>query len=262
MLFRVKVQCPSCQGFRCRESRWKNFDEKRAYPDCTPYRCVDCTHRFLKPLRSGPFGVQKLIAAGALVGAVAIIAAAPVLTKTNDEPLVGAQVANVLLDPAIRSAAEAGDTEAQFRLGDALFHDPARTDDTAAEAVRWLQRAAEGGNTDAMIFLGRLSRTGVGILQDFAQASNWIHTAAVRGSSDGMLEMGRLYRDGVGVERDPVMAYVWFNRASAARNLDAVRERDAIARTLTPDELREAQKQSSAAPPPEGEPRVRQVRNP
>ena len=60
-----------------------------------------------------------------------------------------------------------------------------------------------------------------------------------------MLELGRLYRDGVGVDKSLIKAYVWFNRASAARNLDAVRERESIARILTVDELKEAQHQST-----------------
>ncbi|GHU37323.1 hypothetical protein AGMMS50256_35120 [Betaproteobacteria bacterium] len=151
----------------------------------------------------------------------------------------------ILNDPELRQAAENGDPVAQFRLGRALFQDPAHTDKTSALAVRWLEAAAEGGNIDAMIYLGRVFQTGVGILQNFSQASRWINTAAMRGSIEGMLEMGLLYRDGVGVQKDYVKAYAWLNRAAAARNIDAVREREAIAHMLTPDELKEAQRQSS-----------------
>jgi TPR repeat protein len=70
--------------------------------------------------------------------------------------------------------------------------------------------------------------------------------AAARGNREGMLELGRLYRDGIGVDRDPVRAYVWFNRAAAAHNIDAVRERENIARTLAPNDLKEGQRLSSA----------------
>ncbi len=163
----------------------------------------------------------------------------------RNDTVIGESSLNAKEDPAIIQAAQNGDPQAQFRLGEALFLDPLRDDQTSAQAVRWLELAAQGGNVDAMILLGRLSRTGVGILQNFAQASKWIHTAAQRGSDEGMLEMGRLYRDGVGVDKDLIQAYVWFNRAAAARNLDAVRERDAVARILTADELREAQRRSS-----------------
>lgn len=261
MLFTAKVRCPACQGQNCRESRWLSLNEKRNHQGCSPYRCLDCSHRFLMPHSGRQLDLQRILIGAVLVGAVAVIAGAPLLTTTDNASQAGAQQINALQDPDVRRAAEGGDPLAQFRLGEALFHDPARTDETSAQAVRWLQRAAENGNTDAMIFLGRLSRTGVGILQDFDQASAWIRTAAVHGSPEGMLEMGRLYRDGVGVEKDLVKAYAWFNRASAARNLDAVREREMIARILTPSELKEAQRQSSALPG-EGDGRARPVRNP
>ena len=163
----------------------------------------------------------------------------------RNDTVIGESSLNAKEDPAIIQAAQNGDPRAQFRLGEALFLDPLRDDQASAQAVRWLELAAQGGNVDAMILLGRLSRTGVGILQNFAQASKWIHAAAQRGSDEGMLEMGRLYRDGVGFDKDLVQAYAWFNRAAAARNLDAVRERDAVARILTADELREAQRRSS-----------------
>lgn len=249
MFSRSRVQCPACQGGRCRESRWRSVEEKRIHPGCVPYRCLDCSHRFLAPQKGEALSLQKVSVAAALVGAIVVIVAAPLMTEKSVSSLEGVRASDALLDPGVRKAAEEGDAVAQFRLGEALFHDPARTNDTSAQAIRWLQRAAENGNADAMIFLGRLSRTGVGILQDFAQASTWIHTAAVRGSPEGMLEMGRLYRDGIGVDKDLVRAYVWFNRAAAARNLDAVREREAIARILTPDELKDAQRQSAALPP-------------
>ena len=245
MIFRPRVQCPACQGFRCRESRWHSPEEKRHHLGCLPYRCLDSSHRFLKSERGGLSSAQWVVAGmAALFVAIAVAAVFVLLTGTETYSVAG-PASNVLDDPAIRQAAENGDPTAQFQLGEALFLDPARTDRTSAEAVRWMESAAAGGNVDAMIYLGRLSRTGVGILQNFAQASTWIHTAAMRGSSEGMLEMGRLYRDGVGVEKDLIKAYVWFNRAAAARNLDAVRERETIARILTPDELKEAQRQSS-----------------
>lgn len=96
-----------------------------------------------------------------------------------------------------------------------------------------------------MLQLGKLYRSGVGILQNFDQSAKWIQTAAARGNAEGMLELGRLYRDGIGFEKNSVRAYVWFNRAAAMHNLDAVREREDIARTLAVDELKKAQNQSS-----------------
>jgi hypothetical protein len=244
MLFRSKIICPGCQGSRCRESRWLSLDEKKKYPHNSPYRCLDCSHRFLsaKHTALSELRISAPIAAMALILAIGVTYW---LTRTETPSPLAAPVGASALEPELKKAAEAGDAGAQFRLGESLLQDPARTPENSASAVHWLQMSAESGNTEAMIVLGRLSRTGVGILQNFGQSAKWIETAAARGNPEGMLELGRLYRDGIGVDKDPVRAYVWFNRASAARNLDAVRERETIARTLTPDELKEAQKQSS-----------------
>jgi hypothetical protein len=39
-------------------------------------------------------------------------------------------------------------------------------------------------------------------------------------------------------KRDPVQAYVWFNRAAAARNVEAVREREAVVPSIQNTSLR------------------------
>jgi hypothetical protein len=246
MLFRAKVVCPSCRSSRCRGSRWLSLEEKKNHPDSHPHRCLDCSYRFLSPIDSG-FGKNIAIS---LPAALAVLIFAVGITFWLARPGTPETFAPVesleALGPEVRQAAEGGDADAQFRLAEALLQVPGRSMEDTKSAVDWLQRSAENGNTEAMIVLGRLSRTGVGVLQNFGHASRWIETAAARGNPEGMLEMGRLYRDGVGVDKDLVLAYVWFNRASAARNLDAVREREAIARSLTSEQLKEAQQQSSS----------------
>ena len=146
---------------------------------------------------------------------------------------------------SLLSMAEKGDAKAQFELGLALLKDSGGTAQKNAVAVLWLSNSASRGNVDAMVALGRLSKTGMGVLQSYEQALKWIQMAANLGSADGMLELGRLYRDGVALERDTVQAYIWMNRAAAMHNLTAAKERDLIARALSPDKLKEAQSLSS-----------------
>ena len=247
MFLRAKIKCPQCQGVRCRTSRWLSVEEKKKFPRCQPYRCVDCGHRFLLTeeavARQGRV-VSVPLAALAIVAAVALTL---ILTRPGQHVSVARTETTVAtLDPEVKIAAEAGDAGAQYRLAEALLQQPGHTPEESAKAMRWLTLAAENGNTEAMIVLGRLSRTGVGTLQNFGQSAKWLQTAAARGNPEGMLELGRLYRDGIGVDKDPVRAYIWFNRASAVRNLDAVRERELISRLLTPEQLNEAQNLSSA----------------
>ena len=241
-----KVQCPLCQGDHCRKSRWHSSEEKWNNLGYSPYRCLDCSHRFLTPHTEKTPGAASILMAVLIVGVVSAMIAVPLLTDIDPSILPNALGGNVRDDaPKLRRVAENGDPATQFKLGKALFEDSARTDESSVEAIRWLEAAAKGGSVESMVYLGRLLQSGVGILQDFEQAFLWFRTAATLGSSEGMLETGRMYRDGVGVGKDPVAAYVWFNRAAAARNIDAVREREATVSMLTPDELKEAQQQSS-----------------
>ncbi len=239
------VICPRCQSPECRDSRWLSATEKNNHPESAPYRCLKCSHRFIAakpaPAAKNP---ATAYAPAAFVAVVVFAALLWLLPDSSESPLDGSPTV-ASLDPEVRKSAEAGDPEAQFRLGEALLLDPAHTPENSKDAVRWLKTAAENGHTEAMIYLGRLSRTGVGVLQDFDLSAKWIRTAARRGHPEGMLELGRLYRDGIGVDKDLILAYAWFNRASAARNIDAVREREAIARVLTVDELRKAQNLSA-----------------
>lgn len=163
-----------------------------------------------------------------------------------DAPLPVTSNMPVTIDPYTLRAAQAGDAEAQLRLAKTILLGGGHDSLQLAEAVRWLQSAAEKGSLQAMVQLGRLYRSGFGVLQDYGLAHKWITTAAERGDPEGMLEMGRLYRDGVGIPRDALLAYVWFNRAAAALHVEAVRDRDDVARGLSAEQLREAQARSAA----------------
>ena len=143
------------------------------------------------------------------------------------------------------SSWQKGNPDAQLRVGKTLLHEAAHLGKNSAEAVNWLEKAARNGNTGAMLELGKLYKTGVGALQNFETSARWIQLAANKGNAEGMLELGRMYREGVGFEKDVVRAYVWFNRAAAAQEMNAVRERENIAGTLSFDQLKEAQRLSA-----------------
>ncbi len=167
--------------------------------------------------------------------------------RSTAEAAVNSPQAAIAVKSALEEAARNGDAEAQFRLGRAALLDTTRGKEGAAEAVAWLRQAATGGHTGAMLQLGKLYRSGVGMPQNYEYAGKWIRSAAEAGDSDAMVELGRLYRGGLGVGADPVQAYVWFNRAAAAMNIDGARERDGIALKLSPEELKSAQAASLAA---------------
>lgn len=82
------------------------------------------------------------------------------------------------------------------------------------KALPLLRQAAEAGNADAMVDLGRMYNRGSGVEEDDTQAVSWFRKAAEKGHAGGQYWMGVMYRDGGGVTRDYTQAYEWFLKAA------------------------------------------------
>ncbi len=52
---------------------------------------------------------------------------------------------------------------------------------------------------------------GEGVPQDYAQAVYWYRKAADQGNADAQLNLGRMYDNGRGVPQDAVIAYALYN---------------------------------------------------
>ena len=207
-----------------------------------PYRCEDCSHRFVLPQR-GQFSASRLTLV--TIGVIAVVGTLVLtLLWPRDEPIDTALTLvsdEDSLSQETIAAAEAGDPDAAYRVGKKRLLDATIDKRKGIEAVEWFSRAASSGHTGAMIQLGRMYRSGIGALQNYSLAVEWIRKSADAGDAEGMLELGRLYRDGIGMSADPLKAYVWFNRAAARLNMDAARERESVARRLSAEQLAEAQ---------------------
>ena len=73
--------------------------------------------------------------------------------------------------------------------------------------------------------------------------------AANAGDAKAMLALGRLYMQGLGVPQNYVQAHMWFNLAASRFEAEAVKERDALAARMAPEQVGEAQKQAAAWQP-------------
>lgn len=247
MTLHANLTCPACGSQDCRKSGWRSHAERHTNPGLRPYRCRTCHHRFWAPPASS--GRRFALFAGALPLLLLIIVAVfwGFDEERGDESaILETAPTRAAIDPHTLREAQEGNAEAQVRIARILLLGGVQAGEQATEAVGWLQSAAEKGHPAAMVMLGKLYRSGFGVLQDYGLAVKWIRTAAETGDPDGMLELGRLHRDGVGMSRDPVLAYVWFNRAAAALQVDAVQHRADVARGLTADQLKQAQAQSLA----------------
>ena len=79
-----------------------------------------------------------------------------------------------------------------------------------------------------------------------AEALEQWQEAAYSGDQRAMLALGRLYVKGLGAPQDYVLAHMWFNLAASRGERRAIKERDALARRMTPAERAHAQELARA----------------
>jgi len=175
---------------------------------------------------------------------------------------------------SLRKQAEAGDAEAQNKLG-TMYSDGEGAPQNYLEASKWYRKAAEQGNASAQVNLGWLYISGQGVPQDYEEAYNWFLKAAEQGNGDGMSSIGNLYKDrgykgSPGRQIDYVQVYIWYSLAAARTSPEKttknymiekggkrryvgtsyvrdayISDRDDAASHLSPYQLREAQRMAS-----------------
>jgi len=121
----------------------------------------------------------------------------------------------------LRQAATLGNPTAQFHLARLYESGEAGLAKDDAEARRWTEQAARGGDGKAMHNLALYYFEGVGGTKDPATAAQWFRRAADKGMTDSQFNLARLYEDGYGVARDPAAAYRWYLAASRSGDAEA-----------------------------------------
>ena len=139
----------------------------------------------------------------------------------------------------LRKAAGHNHAAAQTELGILYVTGDGVTEDDA-QAVAWFQKAAPLGNTTAQYNLGLLYAKGQGVKLDVAQAIAWWRKAAAQGMTVAQFKLGVAYENGEGVAPDPVLALANYTIAARSGNKEYAEYRDDIARQLTPEQRRTA----------------------
>ena len=110
-----------------------------------------------------------------------------------------------------------------------------------ATALRLFRPLANGGDASAQSNLGVMYRNAQGVPQDYAQAMKWYRLAADQGNASAQYNLGIMYDKGQGVPQDYVLAHMWFNLSAAQGQERAVKNRDIVAKRMTPAQIAEAQ---------------------
>ncbi len=162
---------------------------------------------------------------------------------------------------ALLSAAEAGDTTAQYALarayrdGDGVPADPAKQ-------ISWLRRAASGGNADAQLELASTleGREPADVVEAYTwyviagQAGKIESEAAIRRLTPQLsasdiaqvrLDVGDALASGHALPRDLVAAHVWYELAEWGGNPQARNRLAQLESSLTAGQLTEAKQRAS-----------------
>ena len=77
--------------------------------------------------------------------------------------------------------------------------------------------------------------------RDVKEAAKWLRKSAEQGYADAQYGLGMMYEDGKGVEQDYVTAHMWFNIAAANGAEYSKKEKDLLAKKMTPDQIAKAE---------------------
>lgn len=138
----------------------------------------------------------------------ALQAAASVLVEAPDPAHIreGLQYA--------RSAAERGDSRAQYLLGKILFNGSLVQAPERQAARAWTEKAALQDHPQAGYLLGLMHKNGYGVPTDALAAAHWFARGAALGNPDAMFMLGNAYLAGEGVPPDPPRAMQLFRDAA------------------------------------------------
>ena len=111
-----------------------------------------------------------------------------------------------------------------------------------ADAIAIVKPLAEAGNAQAQVRLGDAYAEGRGVQHDAEAAEKWYEKAALQGNTGAQLKLGSMFATGNGLVRNNNLAYVWYGTAAQLGSSTAKAERDKIAASLQPAERAQADK--------------------
>jgi membrane associated rhomboid family serine protease len=118
-----------------------------------------------------------------------------------------------------RTAADLGDAEAQYNLGD-MYENGEGVPKNMPAAVEWYTKAADQGAGLAQDRLGHIYDSGIGVPQDSTKAIMWYTKAAEQGEVLDQYKLGEIYYQGTGTRKNVAEAIRWYQKA-AEQGFDA-----------------------------------------
>ena len=110
-----------------------------------------------------------------------------------------------------------------------------------ATALREWKPLAEQGDASAQYNLGVMYANGKGVPQDGKTALKSFTLSAEQGNAYAQYSLGYMYENGRGVIQDNIHAHMWYNIAASQGYKYATKNRDLLAKEMTPSQIEKAQ---------------------
>jgi hypothetical protein len=117
-----------------------------------------------------------------------------------------------------RRAADQGNSSAMVMLGMLYEKEERMADSNIVTAAKWFQRAAECGNREGQLRIGQMYVGDYGVSKDEDKGIAWLKKAAAQGSVEAELDLGMEYENGHAMIRDSQNAAKWYLLAAQHGN--------------------------------------------
>jgi DNA polymerase III epsilon subunit-like protein len=141
-----------------------------------------------------------------------------------------------------RKAAEQGEAQASFNLGN-CYHKGEGVAKDMVKAVMRYEKSAEQGDAQALFNLGNCYYNGEGVAKDVVTAALYWEWAAEQGHAGAQINSGNCYYNGEGERKNIVEAYALYYLASVTNEV-ALENRDKIAKEMTREQIAAAIKRA------------------
>lgn len=112
----------------------------------------------------------------------------------------------------LEKAANGGDVSASVYLGK-MYAKGIGVDSNIERAMKWYEQAALAGDAHSQYVLGLAHMEGEGVIKDKQKAFNWLKLSAGQNHVNAMLMLSVCYSTGCGTEQNADLAEVWKKKA-------------------------------------------------
>jgi TPR repeat protein len=136
-------------------------------------------------------------------------------------PSIGVRSNDIRRRQKLIYEANAGDLDAQSRLGNLYREGDDATPKDYEQALHWYRLAAEQGDAKAANNLGAMYQHGMGVPADMKEAVKWYRRAAKQGLAVAQWNLAVCLLYGSGAKQEVGKAVEWLRKASRQGHLDA-----------------------------------------